>query len=166
MDGNLDKQQLTQSFLEFLPKKAVLFHDDEITPYECDGLSAYRKTPLVVLLPDEIDQVQQILKFCFENKIPVVARGAGTGLSGHQYWRIGERQAVRNGDWKMILDNGMSGPGLFDLARDVSEKKDLATEHPEKLAALTALYEAWAKGLPPPQVNTKHGRLKRVRKAQ
>ena len=78
----MDKQQLIETFLRFLPPRAVLSHDEEITPYECDGLSAYRKSPLVVLLPDEIEQVQQILRFCFEHEIPVVARGAGTGLSG------------------------------------------------------------------------------------
>jgi glycolate oxidase len=45
-------------------------------------LSAYRKTPLVVLLPDSIEQVQRILAYCHTEQIPVVARGAGTGLSG------------------------------------------------------------------------------------
>lgn len=80
--NNLEKQQLIQAFLDFLPADAVLGHDDEIIPYECDGLSAYRQTPLVVLLPDKVDQVQQILGFCHDRQIPVVARGAGTGLSG------------------------------------------------------------------------------------
>lgn len=79
---NLSKQQLIQAFLHFLPADTVLFHQEEITPYECDGLSVYRETPLVVLLPSDISQVQQILAYCYENDVPVVARGAGTGLSG------------------------------------------------------------------------------------
>ena len=78
----MDKQQLIQAFLDFLPASAVLGHQDEIIPYECDGLSAYRQTPLVVLLPDRIEQVQQVLRYCHDKQIPVVARGAGTGLSG------------------------------------------------------------------------------------
>jgi glycolate oxidase len=78
----LDRTELAKAFLEFLPHTAVLYHDDELRPYECDGLSAYRKTPLVVLLPDSIEQVQRILAYCHTEQIPVVARGAGTGLSG------------------------------------------------------------------------------------
>ncbi|MGD2118199.1 MAG: FAD-linked oxidase C-terminal domain-containing protein [Chromatiales bacterium] len=78
----MDRTELAKAFLEFLPHTAVLYHDDELRPYECDGLSAYRKTPLVVLLPDSIEQVQRILAYCHTEQIPVVARGAGTGLSG------------------------------------------------------------------------------------
>jgi len=78
----LDKQQLIKSFLAFLPPETILSHQDEISPYECDGLSAYRKTPLIVLLPEDIAQIQDIVIYCSEHKIPVVARGAGTGLSG------------------------------------------------------------------------------------
>ena len=78
----MEKQQLINAFLKFLPSRTVLSHEEEITPYECDGLTAYRKSPLVVLLPETIDQVQQILIFCNEQQVPVVARGAGTGLSG------------------------------------------------------------------------------------
>ena len=50
--------------------------------YECDGLSAYRQTPLLVLLPETIAQVQRIVSLCNEREIPVVSRGAGTSLSG------------------------------------------------------------------------------------
>jgi glycolate oxidase len=65
-----------------LPRRALLSDDEELRPYECDGLSAYRRLPLVVTLPDSVDQVQAILRLCSELKVPVVARGAGTGLSG------------------------------------------------------------------------------------
>jgi len=53
-----------------------------LRPYECDGLSAYRQTPMVAVLPRTIEQVQQIMRVCHECGVPVVARGAGTGLSG------------------------------------------------------------------------------------
>ena len=42
----------------------------------------YRQLPMVVVLPETIDQVQSIMRLCHEQKVPVVARGAGTGLSG------------------------------------------------------------------------------------
>ena len=65
-----------------LPKHALLWHDEDTTPYECDGLTAYRQRPLCVALPETHDQVQAILKACHLLDVPVVARGAGTGLSG------------------------------------------------------------------------------------
>jgi len=66
----------------FLPARAVLHEEEDTRPYECDGLTAYRQLPMVVALPETEEQVQQILKTCFSLKIPVVPRGAGTGLSG------------------------------------------------------------------------------------
>jgi glycolate oxidase len=77
-----DKPSLVSALRAFLPREAVLHHDDELRPYECDGLSAYRAVPLMVALPETTEQVQRILRLCSERKIPVVARGAGTGLSG------------------------------------------------------------------------------------
>jgi glycolate oxidase len=65
-----------------LPQGALLWHAEETTPYECDGLTAYRQRPLVVALPETEDQVQAVLKACHALEAPVVARGAGTGLSG------------------------------------------------------------------------------------
>jgi glycolate oxidase len=60
----------------------VLSSPESCRPYECDGLSAYRKTPDVVALPETVAEVQAILKLCGAHGVPVVARGAGTGLSG------------------------------------------------------------------------------------
>src|ERR1700675_4414287 len=54
----------------------------EMLPYESDGLMAYRQPPMVVVLPDTTEQVSQVLKYCFEQGIKVVPRGAGTSLSG------------------------------------------------------------------------------------
>ncbi|MFZ9335422.1 MAG: FAD-linked oxidase C-terminal domain-containing protein [Burkholderiaceae bacterium] len=67
---------------EHLPAHALLWQPEDTTPYECDGLTAYRQCPLVVALPENEDQVQAVLKACHALRVPVVARGAGTGLSG------------------------------------------------------------------------------------
>jgi glycolate oxidase len=66
----------------FLPERAILHEEEDTRPYECDGLTAYRQLPMVVALPETEEQVQRILKTCFSLNIPVVPRGAGTGLSG------------------------------------------------------------------------------------
>ena len=73
---------IKRALCSFLPRDAVLSSKEELHPYECDGLSAYRRLPLLVVLPETIEQVQRILTTCHEMKVPVVARGAGTGLSG------------------------------------------------------------------------------------
>ena len=65
-----------------LPAHAMLWHREDTVPYECDGLTAYRERPLVVALPETEAQVQAVLRACHELNVPVVARGAGTGLSG------------------------------------------------------------------------------------
>jgi len=65
-----------------LPAHALLWQSEDTTPYECDGLTAYRQRPLVVALPETEAQVAAVLKACHRLAVPVVARGAGTGLSG------------------------------------------------------------------------------------
>ena len=74
--------QLVQALQAELPEHALLWHSEDVTPYECDGLTAYRQRPLAVALPETEAQVQAILKTCHDLGVPVVARGAGTGLSG------------------------------------------------------------------------------------
>ena len=66
---------------EILPEQFLLTSKEDMKPYECDGLSAYQRLPLAVALPDTIEQIQQITKLCSQLKVPIVARGAGTGLS-------------------------------------------------------------------------------------
>nr|WP_145548798.1 FAD-linked oxidase C-terminal domain-containing protein [Variovorax boronicumulans] len=65
-----------------LPAHALLSQPEDTTPYECDGLTAYRQRPMAVALPETYEQVQAVLKTCHKLGVPVVARGAGTGLSG------------------------------------------------------------------------------------
>ncbi len=66
----------------FLPPSSILWQPEDTVPYECDGLTAYRQRPLMVVLPETAAQVQAVLKVCHGLNVPVVARGAGTGLSG------------------------------------------------------------------------------------
>jgi glycolate oxidase len=75
-------QQFIDNLRSFLPTEAVLYETEDLKPYECDGLSAYRQLPLVVVLPRTEEQIVKILKLCYATQTPVVARGAGTGLSG------------------------------------------------------------------------------------
>ncbi len=75
-------QTLITDLYAILPTDAVLYETEDLKPYECDGLSAYRQLPLVVVMPQTESQIVQILQLCHANQIPVVARGAGTGLSG------------------------------------------------------------------------------------
>jgi glycolate oxidase len=76
------QSKVVAALLQVVPKHALLWHNEDTTPFECDGLTAYRQRPMVVALPETYAQVQGILKSCHAMGVPVVARGAGTGLSG------------------------------------------------------------------------------------
>ena len=74
--------ELASLFRSFLTQESVIDAPTSLAAYECDGLSAYRETPLLVVLPETIEQVQQVVRICNERAIPIVSRGAGTSLSG------------------------------------------------------------------------------------
>ena len=76
------QSQVVRALAAVLPAHALLWNNEDTTPYECDGLTAYRQRPLVVALPETYAEVQAVLKTCHALDVPVVARGAGTGLSG------------------------------------------------------------------------------------
>jgi glycolate oxidase len=76
------QHEVARALRAFLPARAVLFEEEDTRPYECDGLTAYRQLPMVVALPETQDQVQRLLRVCSSMQVPVVPRGAGTGLSG------------------------------------------------------------------------------------
>lgn len=78
----MQKSKFIQSLYQIVAKTSVLADDEELHPYECDGLSAYKFIPWLVVLPDTIEQIEKIVKLCYKNEIPIIARGAGTGLSG------------------------------------------------------------------------------------
>ncbi|HFE37137.1 MAG TPA: FAD-binding protein, partial [Gammaproteobacteria bacterium] len=81
-ESRISKQALVERLQEILPENAVLHEVEDLHPYECDGLSAYRRIPMIVVLPTSVEQVQKIVKLCHQFSVPIVARGAGTGLSG------------------------------------------------------------------------------------
>src|SRR5450755_4374176 len=65
-----------------LPADCVLSRDEELRPYECDGLSVFRQQPMLVVPPRTETELRTVLRECRRLDVPVVARGAGTGLSG------------------------------------------------------------------------------------
>jgi len=76
------QQAVADALRAFLPPQCVLYDAEDTRPYECDGLTAYRRVPMVVALPETEAQVQRVLQTCHAMDVPVVPRGAGTGLSG------------------------------------------------------------------------------------
>ncbi len=81
-ERTLRQQQVVTALSAVLPTHALLWHAEDTVPYECDGLTAYREQPLAVALPETEAQVAAVLRACHAMQVPVVARGAGTGLSG------------------------------------------------------------------------------------
>lgn len=77
-----DRIALARELKRILPAHCLLLGEEDLRPYECDGLTAYRELPLAVCLPETEAQVIDILRTCHSLGVPVVARGAGTGLSG------------------------------------------------------------------------------------
>src|SRR5215217_5883468 len=67
---------------EVLPPDRLLFNSAQLAAYESDGLTAFRATPLAVAVPEKQDEVIAIVRICYELRVPFVARGSGTSLSG------------------------------------------------------------------------------------
>ena len=76
------RDQIIADLADFLPAGTVVSSERELKPFETDGFIAYRRMPLAVTLPRSTEEVAAILKYCARYKVPVVARGAGTSLSG------------------------------------------------------------------------------------
>jgi|TARA_B100002003_G_scaffold239459_1_gene258840 glycolate oxidase len=77
-----DRRRFSVALKKLLPIDSIIDDADRLVVYESDALNAHREIPWIVVLPDSISQVQEIMKLCSEYQVPVVARGAGTGLSG------------------------------------------------------------------------------------
>jgi len=109
------RQKLIQRFLAFMHDESVLREDEDLFPYESDGLAIYRQKPPLVVLPETVAEVQRILKICHELEVPVVARGAGTGLSGGA----------------LPLSNGIVlGMAKFNKIIDINQKSRTAVVQP------------------------------------
>ncbi|HUF20904.1 MAG TPA: FAD-linked oxidase C-terminal domain-containing protein [Burkholderiales bacterium] len=78
----IPKAELVRRLSAMLPAGSLLHETEDLKPFECDGLTAYRRVPLAVALPENETQICETLRICNEAHVPVVFRGAGTGLSG------------------------------------------------------------------------------------
>ena len=76
------RSEIVAALSAIVPGEGVIADDDGMRPFESDGLTAYRQMPLVVVLPETVDQVSRVLSYCHDNDIRVVPRGSGTSLSG------------------------------------------------------------------------------------
>ncbi|MCB2100633.1 MAG: FAD-binding protein, partial [Rhodobacterales bacterium] len=76
------RRQIIDALRAIVPGEGVIADEDELRAYECDGLSAYRTLPLIVVLPQSTEQVSKVLKYCHDEGVKIVPRGAGTSLSG------------------------------------------------------------------------------------
>jgi glycolate oxidase len=83
--GFLRKAELVARLSRVLAPGSLLYEAEDLRPYECDGLAAYRQMPGVVAIPATEQEAREVLVACHELRVPVVARGAGTGLSGGAY---------------------------------------------------------------------------------
>jgi len=103
--GVLDRREAIVAALRaIVPGEGVIAVEREMRPYESDGLTAYRQLPMVVVLPDTTAQVAQVLRYCHQNGIRVVPRGAGTSLSGGAL---------------PLVDGVLLGMGKFNRIREI-----------------------------------------------
>jgi glycolate oxidase len=82
LDLDTVRRRIAERLRQFMPADAVVDHPERLRPFECDALSAHRQPPLVVAMPGDADEAAAVLRVCREEGVPVVTRGAGTGLSG------------------------------------------------------------------------------------
>jgi glycolate oxidase len=122
------RDQIVAALRRIVPGEGVIAHDREMRPYESDGLTAYRQLPMVVVLPDTTEQVAQVLRYCHEQGIKVVPRGAGTSLSGGA----------------LPLEDGvLLGMGKFNRIREVDfDNRVVVTEPGVTNLAVTQAVEA------------------------
>ena len=76
------RHDLLEALGRIVPADALLATREQLAPFECDALAVFRQLPLAVVMPATAAQVREVLRVCYERRVPVVARGAGTGLSG------------------------------------------------------------------------------------
>ena len=113
--------KLVSALRPILAEDGLLWEPEDTIPYECDGLAAYRRMPLAVALPENEAQVSRILQVCHAMNVPVVPRGAGTGLSGGAM-PIAQGLVLSLAKLKKILDinpftrTAVVQPGVRNLA--------------------------------------------------
>ena len=76
------REEIISSLMKFVPSESIISEKKELSVYESDGLTAYRQVPMIVVLPETVEQISQVLSYCYNNNVKIVPRGAGTSLSG------------------------------------------------------------------------------------
>src|SRR5438128_8630103 len=123
------RARIVAALRAIVPGEGVIAGDAEMRPYESDGLTAYRQLPMVVVLPETTAQVSAVLRYCHENGIKVVPRGAGTSLSGGAL---------------PLADGVLLGLAKFNRIREIDYENRLAVVEPgvTNLAVSTAVAHA------------------------
>jgi glycolate oxidase len=115
------RQKIADDLRAIVPGEGVIADQDELRVYEADGLTAYQQLPLIAVLPETTEQVSRVLRYCHENRIKVVPRGAGTSLSGGAL-PLADGITLGLGKFKRILDIDFDNrcavvqPGVTNLA--------------------------------------------------
>ncbi len=115
------RHELIQRLRSIVPGEGVIVDEDERRAYECDGLTAYRQLPMVVVLPSTTQQVADVLKLCKQMGVKVVPRGAGTSLSGGAL-PLADGVLLGLGKFKRVIDIDLDNrcvvvqPGVTNLA--------------------------------------------------
>ena len=76
------RKSIIKELRRILPEASVIAEEEGMRAYECDGLTAYRQLPFIVVLPETTEQISRVLRYCYEAEVKIVPRGAGTSLSG------------------------------------------------------------------------------------
>ena len=109
------RDEIVAALRAIVPGEGVIAGEREMRPYESDGLTAYRQLPMVVVLPDTTEQVSRVLRYCHENGVRVVPRGAGTSLSGGAL---------------PLADGVLLGMGKFNKVREIDYENRTVTAEP------------------------------------
>jgi len=115
------RDEIASRLRAIVPGEAVISDPTGLRPYESDGLTAYRQMPLVVVLPETVEQVSRVMAWCHEHNVKVVPRGSGTSLSGGAL-PLGDAVLLGMGKFKRILDIDYEDriavvqPGVTNLA--------------------------------------------------
>lgn len=115
------REEIIAALRRIVPGEGVISQADALRPYESDGLTAYRQPPMVVVLPETVEQVAAVLAYCHQNKIKVVPRGSGTSLSGGAL-PLADGVLLGMGKFKKILEVDYEDrlvvvqPGVTNLA--------------------------------------------------
>ncbi|MCA1941803.1 MAG: FAD-binding protein [Caenispirillum bisanense] len=115
------RSEIVEALRRIVPGEGVIADEDELRAYDCDALTAYKQLPLVVVLPENTEQVSRILKWCHAKGVKIVPRGAGTSLSGGSL-PLADAVTIGMGRFNRILDIDFENrcatvqPGVTNLA--------------------------------------------------